>query len=674
MKQRSSAQTIIRSAAFYACLLTSISTASAVEAQKCPIVPTPKVYKDSGKTLELPPKTREIAIVLGDKCTKAELYAAERLQTLVERRFNRVLPIRLESEAAGAKHVFLLGQRSTNTWLDRLCTSAKIDLNEKSPGPDGFVIECIDEPTCQIVLVGAGNPRGVIYGQFALFDLIRKQQGKLVMPRVSVRDWPSIAWRGRPHSILHHHLVPGSLDAYAWSRLNFTDVRDNPNGDDHNASYVFAFRKASMGLPPGVALDRPSIGRLIEEAHRRDMFVWGTVSCSAPQSTPQTVNKTFSQLIEMGVDGLWLSYDDSGKGNDPAAVIKSVIELGKKHSITGDRLAVTPDPAAYQHIDRPFTHACLKVPGFDGAKWFFTRVPCQKDLELTEKLGIRTKPAWWHNLVNFSGGFTHNADVAASVFIDQRPGYLNLQPLRNGWHRPTDKQLAVADKYTDTVALWGIVGGWPEEYQMGAWGIWAWNPPAHDWETTRNAIYGFVYGPAQVATAKAFDDQLASLKSLFHLPTWNYHKVGGKWPGRLKKVSDRQKALELIDQLETKQRALQAAAPGESCLEPMRLQGVYLEPMREALVYARKMATLDYPEYEWGDLYKRMIPLVAAGKKAEAQNILDQARPQVEKQLTQVTHELAGLKAIDRWAARWRTRVSSMKYWEDYVAKMKKKK
>ncbi len=101
----------------------------------------PKVYEETGKTLELPATTREIAIVVGDKCTKPELYAAERLQTFMYRRFRRVIPIRLESEAAGLNHVFLLGQRSTNAWLDRLCKSSKIELDEKSPGPDGFVIK-----------------------------------------------------------------------------------------------------------------------------------------------------------------------------------------------------------------------------------------------------------------------------------------------------------------------------------------------------------------------------------------------------------------------------------------------------------------------------------------------------------------------------------------------------
>lgn len=126
------------------CLLLFLSipcmgVAESAKTTPCPIVPVPKEYKASGKTIVLPERNQEISIVLGEKCTEAEQYAAERLQTFVERRFGKILPIRLENEVDKEhKCVILLGRRSTNAWLDRLCKSNKIDLAPEKPGPDGF--------------------------------------------------------------------------------------------------------------------------------------------------------------------------------------------------------------------------------------------------------------------------------------------------------------------------------------------------------------------------------------------------------------------------------------------------------------------------------------------------------------------------------------------------------
>lgn len=56
----------------WACLTAQIAGAEA----PCPIVPTPKIYHDTGRTLRL----SAAAIVLGDKAEAPERYAAERLQ------------------------------------------------------------------------------------------------------------------------------------------------------------------------------------------------------------------------------------------------------------------------------------------------------------------------------------------------------------------------------------------------------------------------------------------------------------------------------------------------------------------------------------------------------------------------------------------------------------------
>ncbi|MDI9443840.1 MAG: alpha-glucuronidase family glycosyl hydrolase, partial [Planctomycetota bacterium] len=246
-----------------AAVLAFLWTAAAVPARgaaeaDCPLVPVPKSYHDHGRAWELS-EPQQAAIALGAEASETERYAAERLQAHVERRFKQRIPIVVESAVAeSVRQVFLLGQRSSNPWVDKLCREQKIGLGDAEPVADGFLIECVEDGGRQVVLVAGGNPRGVVYGADAVFDLMRAEAGRTVWPVVSVRDWPSIPWRGRPHSVLRQHLVPGALDAYIRARLNFTDVRDNPHA---KASNVYPARKASMGFPAGVPIDSETVER-----------------------------------------------------------------------------------------------------------------------------------------------------------------------------------------------------------------------------------------------------------------------------------------------------------------------------------------------------------------------------------------------------------------------------
>lgn len=635
----------------------------------CPIVPAPKVYRDLGRTLPLA-GPEAVAIVVGRKAADPERYAAERLQTLIERRFKVRIPIRTEGKLdPQVGQLILLGQRATNDLVDKLCRDHQIDLGSASPGPDGFVIELVEDAGRPVVVIGGSNARGVIYGQDVFFDLLERKGDRVEFRAASIRDWPSILWRGRPHSVLRHHLVPGAMDAYVRARLNFTDVRDNPNAQE---TLVFEARKASMGFPAGVPIDEPKVKKVIGEAHRRGFFCYGTVSCGVGTEKFDAAIKTFQDLIALKADGLWISFDDTGAGTDGPAIVRRVLDLGRKHGMTGHAIAITPPLKEYQNIDLPFNHTVAAIPGMEDALWLFTRVPCEGDAATARRIGLKRLPGWWHNLVNFPGGFIHNGDVAVPLRIDGRPGYLNLQPLSSGWHHPAYDAIRDAEKHTDTVLLWGICGGWPEEYQLAALGLWAWDPAGHDWESVRTAVYRYVYGPSMVETARSFDDKLAALKSLFHMPVWRYYQHPG-WPCRLKRVADRPKALALIEELDGLRKTLAPQAPQETAIDPARLESVYLEPMHATLVYARKMTTLDYPEDTLGDLESQMVKLLEAGDMRAAEQALAAARPQVLEQLDRISRELEGLKAIDLYVNTWKRRMSELDYWKSLATKRRTK-
>ena len=59
------------------CLLLFVSIPGMAVAENakttpCPIVPVPKEYNASGKTIVLPERNQEVSIVLGEKCTEAD--------------------------------------------------------------------------------------------------------------------------------------------------------------------------------------------------------------------------------------------------------------------------------------------------------------------------------------------------------------------------------------------------------------------------------------------------------------------------------------------------------------------------------------------------------------------------------------------------------------------------
>ncbi len=651
-------------------LVAAFFTTGTVRAQTpCPIVPPPKEYRDLGRTLTL--DTSAAVIVVGRSATEPEHYAAEYLQTQIERRFKHKLPICDETKVPEtAVQVLLLGQVDTNAWLDRLCKQHAIDPTCNHSDRDSFVINTLEDGPRQIVLIGGGSPRGVIYGQNAWFDSLRREGKNIVFPAVTVRDWPSIPWRGRPHSVLKQHLVGGALDAYLRARLNFTDVRDDP---DVEPTVIFPARKASMGFPAGKPIDRPLVDEMIRQSHRRGLFVYGTVSCGVPADKTGEVIKTFEELISLGVDGLWISFDDVGAGENAANVVRRVLELGARHDMTGRKIAITPPLGDYQNIDTPFNRQAAGQWGLADAQWLFTRVPCAEDLQMARQIGISGLPGWWHNLVEIPGGFLHNGDVLCPLRKDEKPAYVNPQPLANGWHRPSYEQLRDAEQHTSCVLVWGIIGGWPQEYQLGDLGAWAWNPSAYQWQPTCDAAYRLLYGPQQVDSARALDAKLAALKDLFHLPTWSFWAQGDRpftgWPCRLKNVEDRPKALALLDQLDSLAADLKREAPAQTAIDAARLQTIYLDPMVDTLDYARRMTRLDYPEYTADDLQQTMISLLEAGKPEEAQRHLAELRDRIGPQLDRIEKELAELKQIEEYVAQWRQRISGLDYWQKLVVR-----
>ena len=614
----------------------------------CPIFPIPKVYRDSGKAARLA-KPDGAAIVIGSKATEPERYAAERLQFQINRLAGRKVPIATEeSIPKSAKQIFLLGQRSTNALLDRLCGKNKIDLSEESPGHDGFVMETFKDGKRQIVVVGGSNARGALYGQYALYDLMRKEKEEVVFPIVSIRDWPGIRWRSWWWDDPRVYLRPGTLDAYARARINMTQIENHPpnvctpeNMDEYRA--------------------------IMQEIHRRGMFAYGMVTCAVADNEHDEVLEACRELVDVGVDGLYMRFDDAGPGSNPAALVKRILAFAAEHGMTGEKVALLPPGGSYENPNTAFNRMVSDIEGFKDIQWFFTSAPSKRLGDLTRSLGLSVKPAWWHNWPMEDIGFPVDPQGKDWWFYYYRV----LLPLKHGWGEPTFEDLRDAPQYINIASV--PVRSKPE-YLTAELGHWAWDPKTFDWSKFRLAAYGYVFGRSQAEAARGFDDALIELRKLFRHRWRNWYEHGWALIDR----NDKGKALEIVGRAEALLGEIRKRALAETSLDPDRCQEGYLEPMDRAVRFARKQASVEFPEYVVAPkvqdrnakaeqiLGDTMSDWLMQGETEKAKAYLADVAKKMEPLFGPFEEEMKDSQFTKEYVEQWR-KMLDFDYWREHV-------
>lgn len=566
----------------------------------------------------------KVAIVIGQGATAPERYAAERLQQRVQRRYGQTWPIVSEQEMDTAMEVLIvLGQRSTNALMDLACRAEKLKLDASTPGHDGYVIAILERSDGHTVLVGGSNPRGVIYGQDTLFQLLQQGDDRLEMTRASVRDWPTVPWRGRPQTHYENYLREGDWDCYLDARINFVDLR----------SGTYAFE-------PGAELDKETIGKVVDEAHRRGLIVYATVNCGVTRKEYPEAVRTFTEMIELGADGLWISFDDKGPGEEPETIVRQTLALGQEHGITGRRIAVCPPKGSYQDFITPFNKWLATVDGMEQALWFLTRLPAWVHLEQARSIGLESKPGWWHNWPR----------------LYREHWYVEPISMQVGWHSPTYATLADGGECIDAVMPWGG-NAWGQYYVATTIGWWGWNPAAFDWAEARGRIYDTVFGRDMIATATAFDDTLVGARS--HI---TYSSSGSEWkpycPMRLNDPADRNAVQALTGRMHMLLNKLEKQAPNGTLIPPAVLKEYYLDRMAREVDSIETAARLSYPEYWWLDHQERVLTAIYDDDLAKADALIEEVRPGLMKDLTEIERAGDCLRRVDAYAAWWKNRAN----------------
>jgi hypothetical protein len=115
------------------------------------------------------------------------------------------------------------------------------------------------------LIVAANTGQGLFYGVQTLRQLLRKDAGELVCPAVSIRDWPSLQWRGLQDDISRgpiptEQFMERQIATLASYKLNLFGLY---------MEHVFDFASQPLVAPKEAALTPEEIKKLVSFAKKR---------------------------------------------------------------------------------------------------------------------------------------------------------------------------------------------------------------------------------------------------------------------------------------------------------------------------------------------------------------------------------------------------------------------
>lgn len=598
-------------------------------------------------------------LLLSEQATPTERYAAQLLQRQIKRRLGQDWAIQAPKEPARRAGIQIwLGRPEALHALDRLCNEHSLQVPKDA---DGYALGVWSQGDLVTVAVAGSNERGVVYGQDTLFQLIGRKDNDLTVQAATIRDWPTIPMRGRPHPHYQYFQKAENLDCVMTSRINFIDLRDG----------IYAFE-------PDAKINRDELGKVVAEARRRGLIVFAVVNCGVPASQHEAVLGLFKEFLDLGANALWLSFDDKGPGAAPREIVAKVLALGRERGITGDRIAITPPKGSYQTIKMPFNRQIAAVPGMEQALWYWTSIPCAEDAADAQSIGLKVRPSWWHNWPRFREGALYSGGDRA---------YSPVFSLAEGWNHPTDAELTDAGKYVHAVLPWDGTQA-QQHYVVPVIGWWAWRPEGYDPAALQARIYDTVFGPqrARSASEGANSAKLApsasegspaqfdaGLDHIYRHFQWSVTQTdfAPKCPPRLRSVDDRAQVAADLKALQKLVSELRENTSG-SLLDPELLQHDYLAPMQREVEAGLAAATAPYPEYWWHEHQARVLNAIYDGNTAKADELIAGARERVLGDISEVERVLRNLTATREYADWWRQRAAmSAADWGQLIAKRK---
>lgn len=231
------------------------------------ILPAPKEIRITTGKLIVKPSTKILLMESEDRT------AAETMQKEIHERTGVKLSIEMASAAPKTAGNILLGRladRGMRSYLESQgMTIAEID-NQNSGNPElsdqGYVIVASDSA----ILAAGRTAQGLFYAVQTLRQLLRPDAtGKwLVVPTLSIRDWPSMEWRGVSDDISRGPIL--SVDYLKLQIRTLAEYKINLLG--FNMEHVFDFHSQPLVSPRDgstkASLSPSEIKELVEYASK----------------------------------------------------------------------------------------------------------------------------------------------------------------------------------------------------------------------------------------------------------------------------------------------------------------------------------------------------------------------------------------------------------------------
>jgi len=624
---------------------------------ECPIFPVPKEYraKDDKPVIMAP----RVAVVIGEKAGEPEKFAASRLAYILKKRFSlKVRVLTAKRAPKRASTLLVLGTLESNAMLKSLKEKHAVGLDAfkgKDPMQDAFAIESVKEGKRQVVLMIGTTSRSVIYAQYAFLEAVRRDGVRVVHPNLSVRDWAGLRyrdwWPGNPDYMV---TTVDALSQVTYARPNITQFR--------------TFKSAEVSED------------LVKECWKHGMKPYGTINGAIRRDGHAYAEQETRSWLKKGCYGIYVSFDDFGMGEDPEALCGKVTDIIKEHfGKVGDHIAVIAG-ADYDYLNSANNKRMAKFKDFEEAIFYITGPPhgvfsTKRHYDDAKAVGIKNY-IWWHNFAMGSKGFyapVRARRYFAQLRFDQRPhcwGLFTFDDLRKGAEHMTG-YCAQNDGF-DIAAT-----------QL----FWAWDPVHYDFDRARRAVYRQRHGEAAVDAVQKLDDNMYRLPE-YYMIMWRKYAMT-EWC--LKDPSKRKEVLALIDQMDKQFQAIKDGKP-VSYLSDEGYDEHFIKPLEMHLGAARKLASLDFPDYAvqkregvctkggpdllkaWNawSLQTKMVNLLWTGKRDEAEAYLADLRKEALPGLEVLEKELEDLWYTQEYVDGWRSMLG-MDHWDRVTAERYKK-
>lgn len=514
------------------CVLTLASVAASQE-NKLYLLPVPKEIQRNGKDLEI---SANIAIQLAPNPDKTEIYAAKQVKQDLEKWLKTPSKIVNASNASPKDStIFAIGKYDSEHVREALeKIGKKVDKNQMKP--EGYFLA-----TGQNIAVVAGTDNnGLLYGAFALIQLLRKENGKLFLPQIEIKNWPSIASRGIYNLSCYYGPFAAKaradswLDAMARSALNLVPSRMYSIGYEWTNGVI-----NEKGLTVAKAF--------VEDCHKRGMKAFGVfyfiglcknLKVYMCPSNPEHVKKiedVARKYFELGFDGFIIQFDDIKNEHVEAfekceACKKNGIDsLGKMHAEWIRIIKnVSKDFKGKKFLECPYPYignyewkkGYNKYNGTKYLKEYYSELDkigrdnidsfhCafkEKEIEDLKKIGLKNY-IWWFNS-NGSEFWQQDRRSYKSIFINNRvfAGFIN--PLLGWTEKPiydenNQKWFFSKDALKELRSIGKrakglyLCGGGEYRGRVG-FGAYAWAPEAFDWDKLEPIIVARTLGPKNI--------------------------------------------------------------------------------------------------------------------------------------------------------------------------------